>query len=330
MATPNTLSLAFKTPVISIDFPENSRVNLYAKCEYHNPTGSIKDRSADYVLKQLLATGTINPDTTIIESSSGNFGIALTAYCRLNGLKFIGVIDKNISPINEMLMKSMGANIIKIEEADQNGGYLLNRIKKIETLLKEHSNYYWINQYANPLIPQAYYHTIGPEIQHDFPKIDYVFVGVSSGGTITGISQRIKADYPAATVIAVDIYGSVVFGGDPKKRYIPGIGSSMVPTILKEARIDEVVWVSEADTVITCNEMLRKDSIFAGGSSGSVIAAIKQYFRNRPVHKTVNVLTFFPDKGERYINTVYDRKWCQSHFNLSIDEPVSESYALNY
>jgi len=300
------------TPMVKIEPKGLDDINLYAKLEGYNPMGSVKDRAAAYMLKKGIETGKINKDTIVIESSSGNLGIALSAYCKELGLKFYCVVDPHISPINEYIIKTLSTKIIKVIKPDENGGYLLNRIKKVNQLLKENSNSYWINQYSNPYNPEAYKETLGKEICDELDNIDYIFLGVSSGGTITGLSQKIKGAFPKVKVLAVDIVGSVIFGGVPKKRYIPGIGSSIVPTILKDAKIDEVVTVNEVSTIRMCHELLKDHNLFVGGSSGSVYAAVKKYFKNRKFKKKPTVVVVFADKGDRYINTVYNKNWCDS------------------
>jgi cysteine synthase A len=297
------------TPVIHIPLEGFEHINLYAKLEFLNPTGSVKDRAASYVIGKLLDNKEIDRDTTLIESSSGNFGIALSAYCKYHGLKFICVVDPCISPVNEMLMKSFGAVVVPVDEPDENGGYLLNRIRKVKQLRREIENSYWVNQYGNPYNAEAYYHSLAGEICAEMEHLDYIFMGISSGGTITGVSRKIKEHYPDARVIAVDIIGSVIFGHPPKKRFIPGIGSSMVPDILQHSKIDDVVMMDEIDTIKMCHELLEKHNVFAGGSSGSAYGAVKQYFKEHPADKPVNVLTVFPDRGERYCSTVYNEKW---------------------
>ncbi len=299
------------TPIVSLDIRGYSKLNVFAKLEFCNPTGSVKDRAASYIIKKGFEKGFINKDTTLIESSSGNFGVALSAFARYNGLKFICVIDKNVSPINETLIKSYGAKVIKVEEPDIFGGYLLNRIKTVKNILETNANTYWINQYESLLNAEAYYKSLAEEICNEVPGdgIDYVFMGVSSGGTITGVSQKVKERYPNARVIAVDIFGSVIFGKEPSKRLIPGIGSSMRPKILNHAKIDDVVWVSEVETAEACRELLKEHFLFAGGSSGSVYAAIKKYFADKEVEEPANVVCILPDRGERYISTVYNAGW---------------------
>jgi len=315
MIYPTILDNVGNTPFINIKMEDIPNINLFAKLEYYNPTGSVKDRAANYILTKCLENKTINKETTIIESSSGNFGISLASYCKKNRLKFICVIDPHISPVNEMIIKSLGTTVIKVKEQDKFGGYLLNRIAKIKELMNQIDNSYWVNQYGNPLNAEAYYKSLGNEICSELNEdLNYIFLGVSSGGTITGVSQRIKEQYPNAKIIAVDIWGSVIFGNPPHKRYIPGIGSSMVPTILKSAFIDEVVMVDEIETINHCKELLKSHSIFAGGSSGSVFAAINKYFKERKLKNNLNVVTIFPDKGERYCNTVYSEEWCNEFF----------------
>ena len=299
------------TPLVSIrmeDFPD---IRLHAKLEFYNPTGSVKDRAACYIIQKLLDTGDIDPDTTLIESSSGNFGIALAAYCKKRGQTFIAVVDPHITPINEVLIRSFDAQIIKVDQPDCAGGYLLTRVKTVKELRQKIENSYWVNQYGNPLNAGAYFHTLGNEICDNLDNIDYVFMGVSSGGTITGVSRKIKERFPNAKVIAVDIYGSVIFGNPPKKRYIPGIGSSMKPDILKMAKIDDVVMMDEVSTIENCLQLLKKHYIFAGGSSGSVFGAIKKYFAGKPMDKKLDIVAVFADRGERYADTVYNNDWAK-------------------
>jgi 2,3-diaminopropionate biosynthesis protein SbnA len=310
MYIPNILEKVGNTPLVSIKINGFEYLDLCVKLEAYNPTGSVKDRAAFYILSRLLDLGTIDSDTTILESTSGNFGVALSAYCKYYGLRFIAVVDPNITKMNEMLIVSNGAEIVKVSEPDKNGGYLLSRIQKVRELKSQIKNSYWINQYENPLNAQAYYQSLGKEICYQIDEIDYVFLGVSSGGTITGVSRKVKENFPNCKIIAVDVEGSVIFNKPAKKRYIPGIGSSMVPKILEEAFIDEVVITDEASSIKACHELLSTYSFFVGGSSGTVFAGIKEYFRDKNPEKTQHVVSVFPDRGERYYDTIYNKEWC--------------------
>jgi len=299
------LDLVGNTPMVKLDLPEFTKLSLFAKLEFCNPTGSVKDRAAHYIITKLLVDRVIDQETTIIESSSGNFGIALSAYCRKQGLKFICVVDPHITSVNECLIQLNGAEIIKVDWPDTSGGYLLTRIAKVKELRQKIANSYWVNQYGNPLNAEAYYRSLGQEIGNSLGRLDYLFLGVSSGGTISGVSNKIKETFPGVKIIAVDIVGSVIFGNPPQKRFIPGIGSSMVPDILKQAKIDDVVMMDESTTIAMCRELMDKHFIFAGGSSGSVYGAVKKYFKEHPPTKEVNVAVMFPDRGDRYVNTIY-------------------------
>lgn len=311
----NILEKLGNTPLVKIEPIGLDNVNFYAKLECYNPMGSVKDRAAAYIIKKVLESGEINKDTVIIESSSGNFGIALSAYCKKYGLKFYCVVDPNISPTNEYLIKSLSEKMIKVTEFDENNGYLLNRIKKVKELQKEIPNSYWVNQYSNPYNAEAYRETLGREVCTDLDKIDYVFLGVSSGGTITGVSQKVKEIFPNAKIVAVDVDGSVIFGGEPKKRFIPGIGSCMAPSILKEAKIDEVFMTDEFSTVEMCHELLKEHCLFLGGSSGSVYSAVKKYFSGKKFGKKPNIVAIFADRGDRYMDTIYNDNWCNNFLN---------------
>lgn len=304
------------TPILKIEDEDLPNINLYAKLESHNPTGSVKDRAALYILEKVVKTGEINKDTLIIESSSGNFAISLASYCKKMGLKFCSVIDSNISPINEIILRNLTDNVIRITKIDENGGYLLNRIREIKKIQSEIKNSYWVNQYGNPYNTEAYYQSLGDELCKDVNPIDYAFIGVSSGGTISGTSKKIKERYPNAKIIAVDTVGSVIFGGKPKRRFIPGIGSSMVPSILKDAKIDEIVIISEESAIKMCHKFKEKYSMFIGGSSGSVLSGIDNYLKEKKIDKKVNVVTIFADRGERYLDTIYNNNWCKEKFNI--------------
>lgn len=316
------------TPLVKLRVSDLEHIYLYSKLEYFNPTGSVKDRAAAFILKEALKRKIINQETTIIESSSGNFGIALAAYCKKYSLRFNVVIDPFISPINEMLLEKFGANVFKVTVPDSKGGYLLNRLEKVNKLISGISNSYWINQYGNPLNIKAYYSTLGNEICQEIQNIDYVFLGISSGGTIAGVSQKVKELNANIKVIAVDVKGSVIFGGEPSTRYIPGIGASKVPDNLKYAFIDDFIMVDEKETVENCHYLLKHFNIFAGGSSGSVMAGIKKYFKQNTVSKDMTVVTIFADRGERYINTIYNEQWCSKFIYQKTERQKKPSLEL--
>jgi N-(2-amino-2-carboxyethyl)-L-glutamate synthase len=156
---------------------------------------------------------------------------------------------------------------------------------------------------------EAHYELTAAEICAEFDSLDYVFLGVSTAGTIAGVSRRLKEHYPNIQVIAVDTEGSAIFGGTPRKRHIPGVGSSIVPPLLSHARVDDVVWISERETVQACQELLTTHGLFVGGSSGTAFAAIKRYAARIPASKHPTVLFLCADRGTPYLDTVFDPIW---------------------
>ena len=283
-------------------------MRLFAKLEYTNPVGSIKDRPAYWILKRAAERGEISDETTVVESSSGNFACALAAYTHLLGLKFIPVIDPNISGTYESFLRRLCPRVVKVEERDDTGGFLKTRLNMVKHLCSTIPNSFWTNQYGNPDAVEAHYELTAVEICADFDSLDYAFIGVSTAGTIAGISRRLKEWYPDVRIIAVDTQGSVIFGDSPRKRHIPGVGSSVVPPLLEHAIIDDVVLIPERETVEACRELLMTHGLFVGGSSGTAYAAVKRY-APRMHRANSTVLMLCADRGTPYLDTVYDPAW---------------------
>src|SRR5438876_2458097 len=284
-------------------------MQLFAKLEYVNPVGSIKDRPAYWILKRAAERGEICDETTVIESSSGNFASALAAFTRLVGLRFIPVIDPNISGTYESFLRRTCSTVVKVEDRDDTGGFLKTRLQAVKHLCATIPNAYWTNQYGNPDAVEAHYQLTAGEICAAFASLDYVFIGVSTAGTIAGVSRRLKERYPNIRVIAVDTEGSASFGGAPRKRHIPGVGSSIVPQLLSQAKIDDVVLISERKTVEACRELLTTHGLLVGGSSGTAFAAIKRYVARIPAYEHPTVLFLCADRGTAYLDTVFDPTW---------------------
>jgi N-(2-amino-2-carboxyethyl)-L-glutamate synthase len=284
-------------------------MNLFAKLEYVNPVGSIKDRAAYWILKRAAERGEICDGTTVIESSSGNFAAALAAFTHLVGLRFIPVIDPNISSAYESFLRRMCPTVVKVEDRDDTGGFLKTRLQMVKHLCATTPDAYWTNQYGNLDAVEAHYELTAGEICADFDSLDCVFLGVSTAGTIAGVSRRLKECYPKIRIIAVDTEGSVIFGGAPRKRHIPGVGSSIVPQLLSYARIDDVVLISERETVEACRELLTTHGLFVGGSSGTAFAAIKRHAPRMTGSRRPTVLFLCADRGTPYLDTVFDPTW---------------------
>ncbi|MDO3686674.1 2,3-diaminopropionate biosynthesis protein SbnA [Micromonospora sp. C28ISP2-4] len=294
-----------RTPLVQL---RHDRLNLFAKLEYVNLNGSSKDRSAYWILRRAVERGDVTEQTTIVESSSGNFAISLASFCRWLGLSFVPVIDPNVNAATEAYLRRLCDRVEKVTEHDTTGGYLSTRLRRVEELRAELPGAYWPNQYANLDAVDAHDQLTGAELCRDLPRLDYLFVGVSTGGTIAGLSTRLKRFRPDTWVVAVDAEGSVIFGSPPAKRRLPGLGSSIVPPLVGRAHIDDVVIVPELDAVQGCHELFERHGLYAGGSTGSVYSAIERYFADHSgARPTVAFLC--ADRGTGYADTVYDPDW---------------------
>jgi cysteine synthase A len=302
-----------ETPVLQL---ADSSVDLYAKLEYSNPNGSSKDRAAFWILKGAIERGEIDQDTTVVESSSGNFAISLGSFCRSLGLRFIPVIDPNVNASTEAYLRTLGTDVEKVSERDATGGFLSTRLTRVQQLRASLENVYWPNQYANIDAIYGHYRLTGGELVRAFRHIDYAFIGTGTGGTIGGLSLRLKETYPDIRVIAVDAEGSAIFGKEPRKRLIPGLGSSITPPLLEHALIDEVMIVSEPDTVRGCHHLLQRHGLYAGGSTGTVYTAVSTYFASYTGPRPT-VVFLCADRGTAYAETIYNPAWVAQSF-----EPV--------
>lgn len=298
-----------ETPIVRLSrLFRDSRCEVLAKLELFNPGGSVKDRPARYIVERGLAEGSILPNSHIVESSSGNLAIALAMVCRIHGLRFTAVVDPKISPINLRIIQCYGGNIELVTEKDRQGGYLETRIERVKHMLREQPDAVWINQYANERNWQSHYHGEGEEIlRHLDRPMDYLVLGVSTSGTLHGIARRLREAWPNLIVVAVDAAGSVLFGTPPYPRDLPGIGASRVPELLKRDEIGQVIHIDDYESAVACRELVKHEAIFAGGSSGSVIAAIQRLCAR--LQHAARILTILPDRGERYLDTVYDDEW---------------------
>lgn len=282
--------------------------NLYAKLECQNIFGSIKDRAAYYIIKNAIEENLITNESTIIESTSGNFGVSLANICNALDINFIPVIDPNICREKEAHLKLLCPKLIKVTERDETGGYLLNRIKTVQNFLVQHPNTFTPNQYENANNYLAYYHSLGEEICNSFSKLDYAFISVSTGGTITGVSMRLKEKFKNIVIIAVDVQGSMIFCNEPKIRKITGMGASKRSVLFDNALIDDFAILSEPDIVKGSHELMLKHNLFLGASSGAAFFAAKTILEklNNP---HANAVFIAPDAGYAYLDSIYNNEW---------------------
>jgi len=284
--------------------------DVFLKLEGFNVTGSIKVKTAIALVEDLERRGIAKPnETVIVESSSGNLGIALSLVCAIKGYKFICVADPNVNRANIRGMEAYGAKVVIVEDRDSTGGFLESRFKVIDRILHTEPNAVWVNQYANVANKDAHAAQTANEIARQFDKVDWVFVGAGTTGTLGGTSERLRQLFPDIRIIGVEPVGSVTFGGAPKKRYIPGIGTSRRPELADLANPDQVVAIEEHRTVEACVSFVRDYHLLIGGSTGTVLAAVEQLARQFAPGDTIVAIS--ADLGEKYLDTVYDPDWVE-------------------
>lgn len=292
--------------------------DVFLKLEGFNVSGSIKIKTAIALVEDLEQRGLATPgETVMVESSSGNLGLALSVVCSIKGYEFTCVTDPNATYSAVKSMELYGAKVILVEERDSVGGYLGTRLQKIDQILQSNPNALWLNQYANVANKNAHADQTAAEIINEFPKVDWVFVGSGTTGTLGGVAERLHQELPGVKIVAVEPAGSVTFGGRPGKRNIPGIGTSVRPKLAELAKPDRIVTVDEDETVDSCLSFVRDHHLLIGGSTGSVLAAVQQL--GDEFNEGDTIVAISPDNGEKYLDTVYDPKWVEHYVTAAKD-----------
>jgi cysteine synthase A len=287
--------------------------HLYAKLESFNPGGSIKDRAAYNIIQKAMDSGEISSGATIIESSSGNMGIGLAQVCAALGLHLICVVDPKTTRQNIAILKAYGAEIDYVSEPDPvTGEFLRARIDRVQHLLASTPNSFWPDQYSNPNNALAHRQTMAEIVRELAGEVDYLFCATSTCGTISGCADYIRDAGLSTKIYAVDAFGSVIFGGPSAKRLIPGHGAAIRPKLYQDNMYDKFIHVSDLDCVVGCRRLIQHESLLMGGSSGAVLMAIDSVKDEIPPHS--NCVAIFPDRGERYLDTIYSDVWVEEHF----------------
>ena len=289
------------TPLLLLGgFSAKSGATILGKQESRNPAGSVKCRIAVSMIEAAEKQGVINQDSTIIEPTSGNTGIGLAFVCAHKKLRLILTMPESMSIERRRLLKHLGAELLLTPAAEGMKG----AIARAEQLLADTPNSFMPNQFGNPANPEIHRKTTAEEIWRDTEgKIDIFVAGVGTGGTITGVSEVLKARNPAMITVAVEPQDSpVLSGGKPGPHKIQGIGAGFVPAILNRAIIDEVVTVSNDDAFTTARLLAREEGILVGISCGAAAHAALQV-ASRPENKGKTVVVILPDSGERYLST---------------------------
>jgi cysteine synthase A len=289
------------TPLVRLNrICEDIDARIYAKLEFFNPLGSVKDRIAASMIAAAEVEGKINPQTLIVEPTSGNTGIALAFICAAKNYRLCLTMPDSMSEERRRLLKHLGAELVLTPGAEGMKG----AIAKAQEILESEKEAFMPNQFANPANPRAHRETTAEEIWRDTEgQVDILISGVGTGGTITGVAQVIKPRKPSFKAIAVEPADSPVLSGGQKGPHkIQGIGAGFIPEVLDQSLIDDVVTVTNDDAFETARNAAKLEGILCGISSGAAIKAAIDVAR-RPESAGKNIVTILPSTGERYIST---------------------------
>ncbi|QKW49936.1 2,3-diaminopropionate biosynthesis protein SbnA [Streptomyces buecherae] len=285
---------------------------VFLKLEGLNPAGSVKLKTAVALIESMERAGSLRAGSRVIESSSGNLGVALAVACAARGYGLTVVTDPNAARHSLRVMESLGTDVVVINTRDAQGGYLHTRINYIHQRLAADPALVWPNQYANPAGVHAHRDRTAAAVHAGLGAVDALFVGCGTTGTLMGCVDYFGEHSPATRVIAVDSVGSVTFGAPAAPRFIPGLGASRRPEIFADGGGFEKTLIAEADTVAMCRRVAETYGLLVGGSTGTVLAAVRHLAPTLPEGARVAVIS--PDMGDKYIDTVYSDTWVTERY----------------
>ncbi|MEV6978731.1 pyridoxal-phosphate dependent enzyme [Kitasatospora sp. NPDC093806] len=300
-----------RTPLLTAEVEFRKSVRRFAlKLEQNGRTGSVKDRTAVGLLRRLHSERPLLPGTVVIESTSGNLGLALAGILGALDCRFIAVIDPKTPRTTREALLHSGAEVILVDESDGRGGYLLSRLETVARLCAENPDYRWPDQYGNPASPDIHESTTGPEIvEQAGPALDAVYVPVSTGGTFAGIAAHLHKVRPDVAAVAVDLDGSVALGGDAGDRLLPGIGASRPSSFVRPGDYDRAVRVDGCEAIAVCRIVLEDLGLALGGSSGCTVRALLADLGRGLTTRLAVCLA--ADGGGKYLDTVYSDDWAR-------------------
>jgi len=311
-----TVPQAFNEDELFVDLEPIVGQSLFLKCEGFNFAGSIKLKAASEMVEAACRDGVLRPDSVLVESSSGNLGVALSMIAASKGYRFVCVTDSRCNLSTRLLMEALGSEVHIITEPHPAGGFLGARLEYVRALCASDDRYVWLNQYTNQGNWQAHYRTTAPAIARQFPQLDVLFIGAGTTGTLMGCARWFRQWHRPVRIVAVDSYGSVIFGGRPGRRMIPGLGMTVRPPLLDDAYVDDVVRVEEADTIRACHRLARRGFLF-GGSTGTVVSGATDWLERHDA-SGLTAVAIAPDLGERYLDTVYQTNWIEAIYGKDV------------
>ena len=321
----NILGTIGNTPLVRLNRVTAGKVGgtVYAKVEFFNPGGSVKDRIGVEIIEQAEQEGRLKPGGTIVESTSGNTGAGLAVAAAIKGYKTVFVMPDKMSDEKIRFLRAFGARVVITPTAvppdDPRSYYNVAR-----RIVAETPNSILANQYHNPANPQSHYDTTGPEIwEQTGGKVAAFVAGMGTGGTITGVARYLKEQNPQVKVVGVDIQGSLLYdawklGRVPEEPYlktykIEGIGEDFVPSTLDLSLLDEVVQVDDRDSFLMARKIVREEGMFVGGSAGSAVAGLLKSKLVRALRPGQVAVVLLPDTGNRYLSKFFDDNWMREN-----------------
>ena len=309
----NILKTIGSTPIVKLNsIGSHLECTLFAKLELFNPGGSVKDRIALEMVECAEKNGRIKPGDTLIEATSGNTGIGLALAATVKGYKMIIVMPKKMSMEKELILKTLGAEIIRTrtEAAYDDPDSNFSIAKKLN---EEIPNSHILNQWENECNPEAHYKHTAQEILDDFgTDLHMVVMGVGTGGTITGVGKRLKKEIPGIKIVGADPYGSILGGGDEVHPYhVEGIGYDFFPKILDNSIVDEYVKVNDKDTFKIARSLIKDEGLLIGGSCGTATFAALEAAKS--LKKGQNCLVILPDGIRNYMRKFVSDEWMEEN-----------------
>lgn len=297
MTTKSVLDIIGNTPLVSLK--KLTGMNIFAKAEYLNPGGSIKDRVAKYMIEQAEAKGVLKPGMTIIEPTSGNTGIGIALAGVQKGYKVIIVMPENMSEERKKIITALGAELILTDAEESIGG----SVAEVQKRKSADPSLFIPQQFENPDNPKIHYLTTATEIWEQMNgKVDIFVSGLGSGGTLAGVGRFLKEKNPEAKIIAVEPKNvSALLGHEPGLHKIQGIGDGFIPAVLDVSILDEVIEVTDDDAIHTARDLAKTQGVLAGTSSGANVWASMKAAQKYGLGK--NIVTILPDRVERYFST---------------------------